>query len=99
MQMLKLVTLKFEKSDAIGGTLFIEDDGLGMTKEQLVNGFMRISSTDKLRNPLSERYNRKRAGQKGIGGFPVQRLGEKLTVIMYKKHRTFVLTPKASVFL
>ncbi|WP_281846457.1 sensor histidine kinase [Olleya namhaensis] len=76
----KTVTLKFESSDAIGGTLFIEDDGLGMTKEQLVNGFMRISSTDKLRNPLSERYNRKRAGQKGIGRFAVQRLGEKLTI-------------------
>lgn len=70
----KKVTLKFEDSDSIGGTLFIEDDGLGMTKGQLINGFMRISSTDKLRNPLSERYNRKRAGQKGIGRFAVQRL-------------------------
>ncbi|MFA5297155.1 MAG: ATP-binding protein [Lutibacter sp.] len=74
------VVLKFEDSDSIGGTLFIDDDGLGMTKEQIVNGFMRISSTDKLRNPLSERYNRKRAGQKGIGRFAVQRLGEKLTI-------------------
>ena len=76
----KKVTLKFEDSDSIGGTLFIEDDGVGMTKDQLINGFMRISSTDKLRNPLSERYNRKRAGQKGIGRFAVQRLGEKLTI-------------------
>lgn len=76
----KKVTLKFENSDSIGGTLIIEDDGLGMTKDQLINGFMRISSTDKLRNPVSERYNRKRAGQKGIGRFAVQRLGEKLTI-------------------
>ncbi|QIH40306.1 ATP-binding protein [Flavobacterium sp. Sr18] len=76
----KKVILKFENSDSIGGTLFIEDDGLGMTRDQLVNGFMRISSTDKLRNPLSERFNRKRAGQKGIGRFAVQRLGEKLTI-------------------
>ncbi|MBA4318694.1 MAG: ATP-binding protein, partial [Flavobacterium sp.] len=76
----KKVTLKFENSDSIGGTLFIEDDGLGMSRDQLVNGFMRISSTDKLRNPLSEKYERKRAGQKGIGRFAVQRLGEKLTI-------------------
>jgi signal transduction histidine kinase len=76
----KKVTLKFENSDSIGGTLFIEDDGLGMTRDQLVNGFMRISSTDKLHNPLSERYKRKRAGQKGIGRFAVQRLGKKLTI-------------------
>ena len=56
----RIVALKFEDSDSIGGTLLIDDNGLGMTNEQLVNGFMRISSTDKLRNPLSERYNRKR---------------------------------------
>ncbi|WP_445453163.1 ATP-binding protein [Flavobacterium sp. 25HG05S-40] len=76
----KKVTLKFENTDTIGGTLHIEDDGLGMTREQLVNGFMRISSTDKLHNPISERYKRDRAGQKGIGRFAVQRLGEKLTI-------------------
>jgi len=85
------VVLKFEDSDAIGGTLFIDDDGLGMTKEQLVNGFMRISSTDKLRNPLSERYNRKRAGQKGIGRFAVQRLGEKLTITTQTLEDDFAL--------
>lgn len=76
----KKVILTFRNSDSIGGTLTIEDDGLGMTREQLVNGFMRISSTDKLHNPLSEKYNRKRSGQKGIGRFAVQRLGEKLTI-------------------
>lgn len=87
----KTVTLKFKDSDTIGGTLYIEDDGLGMTKEQLVNGFMRISSTDKLRNPLSERYNRKRAGQKGIGRFAVQRLGEKLTITTQTLEDDFAL--------
>lgn len=85
------VVLKFEDSDSIGGTLFIDDDGLGMTREQLVNGFMRISSTDKLHNPLSEKYNRKRAGQKGIGRFAVQRLGEKLTITTQTLEGDFAL--------
>lgn len=76
----KKVILRFENSDSIGGTLIIDDDGIGMTREQLLNGFMRISSTDKLHNPLSERYKRKRSGQKGIGRFAVQRLGGKLTI-------------------
>lgn len=74
------VNLKFENSDNVGGTLYIEDNGTGMNREQLINGFMRISSTDKLHNPLSDKYNRKRAGQKGIGRFAVQRLGMKLTI-------------------
>ena len=75
------VTLTFENSQEIGGTLIIEDNGLGMTREQLINGFMRISSTDKVSNPFSTRFNRKRAGQKGIGRFAVQRLGTRLTII------------------
>lgn len=87
----KKVTLKFENSDSIGGNLFIEDDGIGMTRDQLVNGFMRISSTDKLHNPLSERYNRKRSGQKGIGRFAVQRLGKKLTITTQTKNNDFAL--------
>lgn len=41
---------------------------------------MRISSTSKIHNPLSDTYKGKRAGQKGIGRFAVQRLGEKLTI-------------------
>jgi signal transduction histidine kinase len=87
----KKVTLMFENSDSIGGTLHIEDDGLGMTKEQLVNGFMRISSTDKLTNPISERYNRNRAGQKGIGRFAVQRLGERLMITTQTINDDFAL--------
>jgi len=87
----KIVTLMFENSNSTGGTLYIEDDGLGMTKEQLINGFMRISSTDKLRNPISERYKRNRAGQKGIGRFAVQRLGEKLTITTQTKNEDFAL--------
>ncbi|MDF0694113.1 ATP-binding protein [Aquirufa ecclesiirivi] len=74
------VNIRFENSDNIGGTLYIEDNGTGMTRQQLINGFMRISSTSKIHNPLSDTYKRKRAGQKGIGRFAVQRLGEKLTI-------------------
>ncbi len=88
------VNIKFENSDNIGGTLYIEDDGMGMTREQLINGFMRISSTSKIHNPLSEIYKRKRAGQKGIGRFAVQRLGEKLTITTQTAESTeaFVVT-------
>ncbi len=79
------VNLSFYNSNEVGGRLIISDDGVGMTREQLINGFMRISSTDKKDNPFSEKYNRKRAGQKGIGRFAVQRLGEKLTIITQTK--------------
>lgn len=75
------VTLTFIDSDVLGGTLKIQDNGDGMNRNELINGFMRISSSDKVHNPYSKKYKRKRAGQKGIGRFAVQRLGSCLTII------------------
>ncbi|HEX8429323.1 sensor histidine kinase [Hymenobacter sp.] len=74
------VKIIFSNTDAPGGTMLIEDNGLGMTRDQLLNGFMRLSSNDKLLHPTSERYQRRRAGRKGIGRFAVQRLGEELVL-------------------
>lgn len=39
------VKLIFKDAISPGGTLIIEDDGLGMSYEELINGFMRISSS------------------------------------------------------
>ena len=75
------VDVDFIDTENSGGTLIISDNGVGMTKDKLVTGFMRISSSDKLENPISERYHRTKAGRKGIGRFATQRLGEELVII------------------
>lgn len=75
------VNVYFKNSNVIGGALEICDDGLGMDEGQLINGFMRISSSDKIHNPISPKYKRQRAGRKGIGRFATQRLGEELVII------------------
>ena len=43
-----VVNAVFINAGTPGGTLLIDDDGLGMTKDQLVNGFMKLSSADKI---------------------------------------------------
>lgn len=80
-----IVDVDFVNTSVLGGTLIISDNGLGMTKQQLINGFMRISSTDKLHNPKSIRFNRTKAGKKGIGRFAAQRLGEQLIIVTQTK--------------
>ncbi len=60
--------------------LEISDDGSGMTRESLLAGFLRLASNDKVREPRSPRYGRRRAGRKGIGRFAAQRLGHRLVV-------------------
>lgn len=77
----KKVDLVFKNALKPGGTLIIDDDGSGMTYEELINGFMRISSSEKIHNPISPIYKRRKAGRKGIGRFSTQRLGRKLTII------------------
>lgn len=76
-----IVNVLFRNAYNTGGTLIIDDDGEGMNFESLKNGFMRLSSTDKIHNPISKKYKRKKAGKKGIGRFSTQRLGSKLTII------------------
>ncbi|WP_323905776.1 sensor histidine kinase [Aeromonas caviae] len=71
----------FENTDAPGGKITIIDNGNGMTKDALINGFMRISTSDKEENPISPKFERPRAGRKGIGRFSAQKIGDKLTII------------------
>ena len=49
----RFASLNFKNVDDKGGTLVINDDGSGMTRDQLINGFMRISSTSKIHEPIS----------------------------------------------
>lgn len=58
--------------------LVIEDDGTGMTRDELVAGFLRLASTLKVKEPRSRIFGRQRAGRKGIGRFATQRLGRLL---------------------
>lgn len=88
------VKLIFENAGQTGGKLYIEDDGGGMTREQLINGFMRLSSADKIHNPISPKFHRIRAGRKGIGRFATQRLGNHLTIITQTLDSEFAIRLK-----
>lgn len=59
--------------------LKIIDTGDGMSYQELISGFMRLSTPIKIDNPRSKK-SRDRAGSKGIGRFATQRLGRCLDV-------------------
>ncbi|MEK6304583.1 MAG: ATP-binding protein [Acidobacteriota bacterium] len=73
-----VVQVIFSNAKKAGGNLLVIDNGLGMSRQELIDGFMRLASTGKIEQPLSSRYRRKRAGRKGIGRFATQRLGSRL---------------------
>lgn len=63
-----------------GTELQIIDNGTGMGRAELVDGFLRLASNLKVTSPRSPGFGRQRAGSKGIGRFAAQRLGERLTL-------------------
>ena len=56
----------------------IADNGHGMTVDEIQNNWMRVATTDKIENPITENYGREKAGEKGIGRFAVRRLAHQL---------------------
>ncbi len=72
------VSIVFADYSSAGGRLTISDDGSGMTEATIRNAWMKLSTSEKERAPISDRYQRARAGRKGIGRFAVERLGSTL---------------------
>jgi signal transduction histidine kinase len=78
------VSVRFLTEQAVP-TMEIVDNGSGMTKSDLVDGFLRLASDKKVSEPVSPLFGRRRAGKKGIGRFSAHRLGDRL--ILTTRHR------------
>ncbi|MCI8180052.1 ATP-binding protein [Klebsiella pneumoniae] len=83
------VLIEFNGTEEIGGIIEVHDDGHGMSIDDIQNSFMTISTSDKVNNPSSRKYNRAKAGKKGIGRFSAQKLGRKLELITKRKEEKF----------
>jgi len=73
-------TVRMENIRNPGGTIVVEDNGSGMTLSTFKKTWMRIATIDKEENPISKKYKRKKAGEKGIGRFACRRLSKRLTI-------------------
>jgi len=58
----------------------IADNGFGMTREQLLNSWLRIGFSSKRQSKMSD-LGRRKTGEKGIGRISADRLGAKLELI------------------
>ena len=60
--------------------IVIEDDGFGMTFEDIRDKWMRIGTKSKEEETVSRFFNRRVSGAKGMGHFACQKLGNKITL-------------------
>jgi signal transduction histidine kinase len=70
-----LVNIQILPEKTGGSRVIIEDNGSGMTIDQVRAYWMKIGTTHKADEPVSKRYGRLRTGSKGIGRFACRRLG------------------------
>ena len=77
------VTVTFENVGTINNTskIFIQDNGVGMSFKDIRDKWMVIGTSSKRRNPLSPApFYRKCVGEKGIGRFAVDKLGDQVNI-------------------
>lgn len=76
-----LVSVKFRNTKNIDGEIIIEDNGGGMSLEDIKTKWARAAGENKIRNPFTPKFNRKQLGAKGIGRFSISKLGSFVKVI------------------
>lgn len=77
------VTFHGEKNQANEIKIYkisIEDCGIGMTKMDLKTKMMTVGTAHKTREKFSPKLKRRVSGEKGMGHYSVQRLGDKVTI-------------------
>jgi signal transduction histidine kinase len=58
--------------------IVIRDNGVGMSRDDVNNYWMKIGTSNKLAVPVSKKFGRLKTGSKGIGRFACRRLGLRL---------------------
>ena len=61
-------------------TISIEDDGIGMTKNDLTKKLMTVGTDCKVEESFSPKLQRRVSGEKGMGHYSMQRLGYKIKI-------------------
>lgn len=85
------VTVSFENVGygKVSSSICIKDDGIGMSFIDIRDKWMVIGTSNKRTNPYSpEPFSRKCVGEKGIGRFAVDKLGDKVNIITKQKNTT-----------
>ena len=82
------VKIRFENLNQDNPILVIEDDGNGMTEQQLREGWLVIGTSNKLLSGQSARKKRVLTGEKGLGRLGLNRLCRKTIVQSFSKEES-----------
>jgi len=79
------VRIYFKDIFSKNGEIWIEDNGVGMSKDKILNVWMELATPEKKLTKgslrLSKCFERKMLGEKGIGRFAVHNLGDEIELV------------------
>ena len=82
-----MVEVAFGASNDGAQHLQISDDGAGMSMDDINTKWCRLAGENKVREPYTPLFRRRRLGEKGVGRFAVGKLGDRVEVITRKKEQ------------
>lgn len=79
----KNVTIKFENIYSDDSTIYIIDDGKGMSKQEIIDKWLFVAYSEKKNSTYRDniKFRRNYAGAKGVGRFSCDRLGETVELL------------------
>lgn len=77
-----------------GQMLIVQDNGTGMTSEELHSKWAFLATENKVREERSPGFQRRRLGQKGVGRFATEKLGRKLILRTRTRGQNWALQVK-----
>ena len=77
-------------SDAENGKIIISDNGIGMTRDEFENGFLRIATRVKTKGTKrSQLFKRRYTGEKGIGRLALHKLARHVAIESFRWNGDF----------
>lgn len=81
------VEVEFRRTSNGNGRIIIRDDGTGMSEDDVRNKWFRPGSENKVREPYTTGFRRRRLGAKGIGRYSLAKLGDYVKVVTRERER------------
>lgn len=74
------VKVTFKNTKTLNGEIILEDNGNGMTHDDIEKKWMTLGTPNKTEDPYSKRFHRRRIGEKGIARFGLDSLARHVVI-------------------
>lgn len=76
----KTCTVELKNVNSLNGTISINDNGIGMDENEIIDSWLILGKSSKVENPVTSELGRIKTGNKGLGRLAAIRLGSRVVL-------------------